>query len=65
MGSPSLDIYDQCHILLDQQASGNDIADIFFLIFTFMFCRPQHASLVYDMVHEFYIGDLEPGAVTN
>ncbi|KAL6226565.1 hypothetical protein ACLB2K_000527 [Fragaria x ananassa] len=26
------------------------------------FYGPQHASLVYDMVHEFYIGDLEPGA---
>lgn len=50
------------YILLHQQDSGNDISDIFFLILTFMFCRPQHASLVYDMVHEFYIGDLEPGA---
>lgn len=29
------------------------------------FYGPQHASLVYDMVHEFYVGDLEPGAVTN
>ncbi|XP_004287474.1 PREDICTED: cytochrome B5-like protein [Fragaria vesca subsp. vesca] len=29
---------------------------------TIGFYGPQHASLVYDMVHEFYIGDLEPGA---